>query len=62
MVSGSERTLKLAVDRNRQSNCAATYAQGFGGRIIEQMIAQLIGESRFDWRAERLTCEIALRV
>ncbi len=30
--------------------------RGFGGRIIEQMIAQLNGESRFDWRAEGLVC------
>jgi PAS domain S-box-containing protein len=35
---------------------------GFGGRIIEQMIAQLKGESRFDWRPEGLVCEITLRV
>jgi PAS domain S-box-containing protein len=36
--------------------------RGFGGRIIEQMIAQLKGESRFDWRAEGLVCEIILTV
>jgi PAS domain S-box-containing protein len=36
--------------------------KGFGGRIIEQMIAQLKGETRFDWRAEGLVCEITLRV
>ena len=35
---------------------------GFGGRIIQQMIAQLKGESRFDWRAEGMVCEITLRV
>jgi PAS domain S-box-containing protein len=35
---------------------------GFGGRIIKQVIAQLKGESRFDWRAEGLICEITLRV
>jgi two-component sensor histidine kinase len=35
--------------------------RGFGGRIIEQMIAQLKGESRFDWRAAGLVCEITLR-
>jgi PAS domain S-box-containing protein len=35
---------------------------GFGGRVIQQMIAQLKGESRFDWRAEGLVCEITLRV
>jgi PAS domain S-box-containing protein len=36
--------------------------RGFGGRVIEQMIAQLKGESRFDWRAEGLVCEITLQV
>jgi PAS domain S-box-containing protein len=36
--------------------------KGFGARIIEQVIAQLKGESRFDWRAEGLICEITLRV
>jgi PAS domain S-box-containing protein len=35
---------------------------GFGGRIIEQMIAQLKGESRFDWRADGLVCDITLRM
>ena len=34
--------------------------RGFGGRIIEQMIAQLKGDTRFDWRAEGLVCEITL--
>jgi len=33
---------------------------GFGGRIIEQMIGQLKGDTRFDWRAEGLVCEIRL--
>jgi PAS domain S-box-containing protein len=36
--------------------------QGFGGRIIEQMIRQLQGERRFDWRPGGLVCEIAVRV
>jgi PAS domain S-box-containing protein len=36
--------------------------KGFGGRIIEQMIAQQKGETRFDWRADGLVCEIRLRV
>ena len=36
--------------------------RGFGRRVIEQMIAQLKGESRFDWYAEGLVCEITLRV
>ena len=34
--------------------------QGFGGRIIRQMIGQLGGEARFDWRPEGLVCEITL--
>ena len=36
--------------------------RGFGGRIIEQMIAQLKGDTRFDWRAEGVVCEITLQV
>jgi len=34
--------------------------QGFGGRIIRQVISQLGGEARFDWRPEGLVCEITL--
>jgi PAS domain S-box-containing protein len=36
--------------------------EGFGRRIIEQMIAQLKGQTHFDWRAQGLVCEIKLRV
>jgi PAS domain S-box-containing protein len=36
--------------------------KGFGRRIIEQMIAQLKGQSRLDWRAGGLVCEITLQV
>jgi PAS domain S-box-containing protein len=36
--------------------------QGFGGRIVEQMSAQLKGETRFDWRREGLVCEITVPV
>jgi two-component sensor histidine kinase len=32
--------------------------QGFGSRIITQMIGQLDGKARFDWRTEGLICEI----
>jgi PAS domain S-box-containing protein len=35
--------------------------QGFGGRIIRQMIGQLKGEARFDWRPEGLCCRITVR-
>ena len=34
--------------------------KGFGGKIIEQVIAQLKGKMRFDWRANGLVCEITL--
>ena len=36
--------------------------KGFGGRIIERMIAQHSGKTRFDWRAEGLVCEITLQL
>jgi len=36
--------------------------KGFGGRIIEQMIGQLKGETIFHWRAEGIVCEITLQV
>jgi PAS domain S-box-containing protein len=34
--------------------------RGFGGRVIEQLIAQLKGKTFFDWRADGLVCEITL--
>jgi PAS domain S-box-containing protein len=34
--------------------------RGFGTRIMENMIGQLKGEVRFDWREQGLTCEITL--
>jgi len=36
--------------------------RGFGTRVMENMIGQLRGEVRFDWRAKGLTCEIALQL
>jgi PAS domain S-box-containing protein len=36
--------------------------KGFGRRIIEKMIPQLKGKTRFDWRAEGLICGITLRL
>jgi len=37
--------------------------QGFGTRVIERMIrGSPKGKIRFDWRAEGLACEIALRM
>jgi PAS domain S-box-containing protein len=34
--------------------------QGFGGRVVEQLIGQLKGNVHFDWRAEGLVCEVTL--
>jgi PAS domain S-box-containing protein len=36
--------------------------RGFGTRIIERMIGQLKGKTRFDWHADGLVCEITLQV
>ena len=35
--------------------------KGFGGRIIEQVIAQLKGKTAFDWRREGVVCEITVQ-
>jgi PAS domain S-box-containing protein len=35
--------------------------RGFGGRVIERMIADLKGKTRFDWHPEGLACEIVLQ-
>jgi len=34
--------------------------RGFGTRVMENMIGQLKGEVRFDWRDQGLACEIEL--
>ena len=34
--------------------------KGFGTRMMESLIHAQLGEIRFDWRAEGLTCEIAV--
>jgi two-component sensor histidine kinase len=34
--------------------------RGFGTRVMENIIGQLRGEERFDWRDQGLTCEIVL--
>jgi PAS domain S-box-containing protein len=35
--------------------------QGFGRRIIEQMMGQLKGDARFDWRPQGLVCKITFQ-
>ena len=34
--------------------------RGFGTRVMESMIQQMMGKMSFDWRAEGLLCEIRL--
>ena len=54
--------LRLRWSENGGPAVNAPTRKGFGGRIMEQMIGQLKGKTRFDWHAEGLVCEITLRV
>jgi len=36
--------------------------RGFGSRVIEQMVGQLRGAVKFDWRSEGLVCEIVVQI
>lgn len=58
----TDGTLSLRWVETGGSNVKQPSRRGFGGRVIEQMIAQLDGKTRFDWRAEGLVCEIILKV
>jgi PAS domain S-box-containing protein len=35
--------------------------EGFGSRVIQEMVGRLSGKARFDWRPEGLVCEITLQ-
>ncbi len=72
-VPGGEVELKWSHDTGRRLRLRWTESngpkvqepmhKGFGGRIIERMIAQRSGgEVLFDWRADGLVCEISLEV
>jgi PAS domain S-box-containing protein len=52
--------LKLRWTETGGPAVAVPTRRGFGARIMEQMIAQLTGKTRFDWRPEGLVCEITL--
>ena len=54
--------LRLRWSENGGPAVNAPTRKGFGGRIMEQMIGQLKGKTRFDWNPEGLVCEITLRV
>jgi PAS domain S-box-containing protein len=36
--------------------------KGFGSRVIERLVAQRSGKTRFDWRVAGLVCEITLKM
>jgi PAS domain S-box-containing protein len=55
-----EEQLKLRWTESGGPDVQVPTRRGFGRRIMEQMIAQLKGTTRFDWRREGLVCEITL--
>jgi PAS domain S-box-containing protein len=71
-VANGEVNLKWSHEQNGQLHLRWTETggpavqeptrKGFGGQIIEQVIAQLKGKTHFDWRSEGLVCDITLRV
>jgi two-component sensor histidine kinase len=71
-VPGGRIDLKWSHDANSQVTLQWTEIggpatekptrRGFGGRIIEQMVGQLNGKTRFDWRADGLACEITFQM
>ncbi|MGB8563339.1 MAG: sensor histidine kinase, partial [Pseudolabrys sp.] len=71
-MAGGQVELKWSHDAERQLHLRWTESsgpkvqepthKGFGGRIIEQMIAQRSGKMHFDWLADGLVCEITLQV
>jgi PAS domain S-box-containing protein len=58
----AERQLHLRWTESSGPKVQEPTHKGFGGRIIEQMIAQRSGKVHFDWRADGLVCEITLKV
>ncbi|KJC36199.1 hypothetical protein UP09_32210 [Bradyrhizobium sp. LTSP885] len=56
----ADRRLSLCWVESEGPTVTPPTHRGFGTRIMENMIGQFKGEVRFDWRAEGLTCEIAL--
>jgi two-component sensor histidine kinase len=58
----TDRPLRLLWTEMGGPTVRAPTRTGFGGKIIEQVIAQLKGETRFEWRPEGLACEITLKV
>ena len=59
---GADRRLHLRWTESSGPKVQEPTHKGFGGRIIEQMIAQRSGKSHFNWHADGLVCEITLKV
>jgi PAS domain S-box-containing protein len=54
----ADGTLALRWSESGGPQVTTPTRRGFGSRVIEQMVAQLGGQARFDWRAQGLVCEI----
>ena len=62
ITGGSSGIGRATAKRFVDEGAHAFITDRYGGRTIEQMIDQLKGKTRFDWRTEGLVCEITLRV
>lgn len=58
---GSGGELDVRWDETGGPKVAEPGRQGFGSRIIKQMVGQLQGNVQFDWRPEGLLCEMTVR-
>lgn len=58
---GADRQLVLRWTETGGPAVQVPTRQGFGSRVIDRMIRQIKGKTRFDWRPEGLVCEIVLR-
>ena len=59
---GADGQLHLRWTETGGPKVQAPMRKGYGGQIIEEMIAHQLGKTNFDWRAEGLVCEITLQV
>ncbi len=58
---GADRRLDLRWSETGGPAVQPPTRQGFGSRIIRQMMGQLDGEARFDWRPQGLVCELTFQ-
>ena len=60
-VHGADKRLVMRWTETGGPAVQVPTRQGFGSRVIDRMIGQLKGKTRFDWRPKGLVCEIVLR-